>query len=463
MPDPSPTDLPIRTEAAAPQPIGLGCWCLRVARSPLRYIRRNPYRVAAYLLLVLVLLTGASLVGVAVWFTHHLRQARKEVALGHNAVALRHLEKCRSVWPGHPEVMILSARVARRSAAWDEAEAILEDATRRHGETEALAFERLLLRAVSGDLRNVRPSLVARIRQGGPDAALAREALIAGLAYRFRLNEALAELEDWLAVEPQSVLALAYSGKLEEQRLNTEGAAEKYRRVLQLDPDHDDARLRLASLLVSDRRGGEAIEHLGVLRQRLPDHPEVAILWVKALALVGRTAESRTALEACLRDYPNYPAALAESGASALLDGDDPAAIEYFKRALALEPGNVTVRKQYTLALTRVGRHEEAAREQAVADRLAADFERITQLIAGPLQSRPQDPEVHHEIAQIALRAGQVREALRWFQSALEVDPDHGPTHRALANLYRDLENPILAARHRALAQKSKAASSPSQ
>jgi Tfp pilus assembly protein PilF len=75
-------------------------------------------------------------------------------------------------------------------------------------------------------------------------------------------------------------------------------------------------------------------------------------------------------------------------------------------------------------------------------------------LIAGPLQTTPNDPAIHHRIALIALRAGQPKEGLRWLQSALQVDPDHLPTHQTLAGYYHSTGNPVLAARHRAIAQR---------
>jgi Flp pilus assembly protein TadD len=180
----------------------------------------------------------------------------------------------------------------------------------------------------------------------------------------------------------------------------------------------------------------------------------VAVQWARALALQGRAAESRAALAQCLRDHPDYPPALAERGAQALIDGDEAEAERHLARAAALEPGNVVARNQYAFALARVGKKAEADAEQARIAALKADLDRITVLISGPLQDRPNDPDVHHEIAQIALRSGQVREALRWFTSALRVDPGHVPTHRALAVLYRELDNPVLSARHRALARR---------
>jgi Tfp pilus assembly protein PilF len=57
-------------------------------------------------------------------------------------------------------------------------------------------------------------------------------------------------------------------------------------------------------------------------------------------------------------------------------------------------------------------------------------------------------------MAVIALRAGLPKEGLRWLLSALQVGPNHAPTHRALAAYYHETGSPILAARHRAIAQR---------
>jgi Tfp pilus assembly protein PilF len=85
---------------------------------------------------------------------------------------------------------------------------------------------------------------------------------------------------------------------------------------------------------------------------------------------------------------------------------------------------------------------------------LKSDLDRMNDLISGPLQNTPNDPAIHHQIAVIALHAGQPSEALRWLQSALQVGPDHLPSHQTLAGYYQATGNPVLAARHRAIAQR---------
>ncbi|HEY1191730.1 MAG TPA: tetratricopeptide repeat protein [Gemmata sp.] len=427
---------------------------VRWLTAPFRFVIRRPVRAAGYLLLVALVVGAAAAGAAAAWFYRHLRSAEAELALGHNARAVRHLHECRRLYAGHRRVLLLSARAAWRSGALKDAEALLDEYAARYGYDEPVVAEQLLLRAVKGDVEGAEPQLLARTRAGSLPPDLASEAVVTGLLVRFRWAEAHRRLTEWLERAPDATAALLLLGKLEEQRQGVLVAQELYQRAVDRDPDHDEARLRLTALLIANRRGAEALPHAEALRHALPNSPEAAVHRVRALALVGRTAESRAALAECRSRYPEFAPALVEEGAAALSDGDEGAAARAFGQAVQLDPGNLVARNQYAFALARVGKGAEAAQAKAEAERLQGDLERISVLITGPLQLRPNDPAVHHEIAMIALRSGLVDEAIRWFTSALQVDPDYTPTHRALVSVYRALDNPVLAARHRALAQR---------
>src|SRR5262245_42771929 len=321
----SPGPDPVAPATAAPPAPTARPWTApaRWIRAPVRYCRHRPRRAIVLFVLALAVGAGAATGGTHLWFRHHLRAARVAVDRGHNSEAIRHLVACRKVRPVHPEVLILMARVAFRTGQPEEAEQILDEYWAEHGDDDPLVFERLRLRAARGELESAAPALIARIRADGPDTAAAREALITGLINRFRWAEAAQAIDDWLASDADSTTALLLRGKLDEQKAVTDLAAASYRRVLELAPDHDEARLRLATVLLQRFYGEEALAHLDRLRERLPESPEVAYQWVIALGLQGRTAEAREALEALLRAYPHHAGALAERGKYAALDRDD--------------------------------------------------------------------------------------------------------------------------------------------
>jgi tetratricopeptide (TPR) repeat protein len=427
---------------------------IRVPLAALRFARRRPFAALTVVGVVVALMFAGDIVLHEIAFNRNLEAARTEVERGHNAAAAARLAACRAVKPMHPEVLLLSAAVARRSGAWDDADELLAMHSREHGDNDALAFERLLLRAAQGDLDASAPRLLSIILSDPTKARSAREALIAGFLQRFRWIEAERHLADWLAVSPEDTAALLLRGKYLEQRQVIPDAINDFTRVVALDAEHDEARLRVANLLLQQRRSEELLAHAAVLNRRMPHLPEVRILWVKALALQGRTDESRAALEQCLADFPDFAPALAQRGVAALQSGDDATAERFLGRAAQLAPGDFTTRSQYAAVLTRLGKHEEAERERESLKKLEEDHDRIAKLVGGPLQSRPNDPSVPHEIATIALRSGQAAEGRRWLLVALAIDPSHGPSHQVLANFYQASGNPALAAKHRAMARQ---------
>jgi tetratricopeptide (TPR) repeat protein len=454
-PTPAVTPAPSSTEPLAPTSReGRPTRALRLLFGPLLWLRRHPGRALALLGLTALLGLAVHLISRLCYEEYHLHAARQAVERGHNPAALTHLRVCRRMRPDDREVLILSARVARRSRSWSEAEATLDRYWELYGDEDALVLERLLLQAARGEVEAAGPLLRARIERDDPSSALAREALIAGLQYRFRLREAEREIEAWLSSDPDNTFALFALAKLQEEREQTSEALGTFRRLVEIDPEHDEARLRMAALLVQLNQGEEALPHLAYLRRRMPDDADVLVRTAQALDLQARADEARDTLDECLRLHPNNPRALAERGRIARRDGDGELAEEYLSRAVRLDPGDGEARHQYCLALSYNGKKAEAAKQQEALRQTEDDVRRINELLKGRLQESPDDPAGYFEAAMIALRAGLAREGLRWLLTALQVDPNHLPTHRTLAFYYQETGSPILAARHRAIAQR---------
>ncbi len=143
---------------------------------------------------------------------------------------------------------------------------------------------------------------------------------------------------------------------------------------------------------------------------------------------------------------------MAERGRIAGRDGENQKAEECLSRATRLDPSNAAARYQYYLILNKNGKTAEAEKELKARQQIESDIQRIKDILKGPFQVTPNDPDLHYEIAMILLRAGRPNEMLRWLNSALQVGPQHLRTHRFLAAYYHEAGNPILSARHRALA-----------
>jgi len=67
----------------------------------------------------------------------------------------------------------------------------------------------------------------------------------------------------------------------------------------------------------------------------------------------------------------------------------------------------------------------------------------------------PDNVSLRHETGVIYLALGHEEEAARWFQSVLQLDPDHAPTHRVLADYFQKHGDAQRAEHHRQKAEKS--------
>jgi len=324
------------------------------------FLRGHPVRAFLGLILVLLIVLSTGVLGVFIWTEYELRSARRAVSLGHNSDAILHLEACRRFRPDQAEVLILSARVARRSGAWIEAEALLDRYSELYGDDETMALERLALRATRGEMAAAGPLLQFHIDRNDSATPLAWEALVAGLLYRFRLDEADRQIESWLEREPECTFALLARGKFNEERGHSSAAALSYRRLLEIDPDHHETRMRLITILLELSQGEEALAHAQHLRSHLPENPGVLVQLAQALDFQGRTDEARSMLDVCLRRFPEHPAALAERGRIAIRDDDPQRAEDYLRLATRLDPGDSRARYQFYLALNQNGKSDEA-------------------------------------------------------------------------------------------------------
>lgn len=415
---------------------------------------RRPVRFLLVLLAIGAGCGAAAALTVHQWFRYHLRLAQDATDRWHNAEAGDHLMRCRRVNPDQPQVLLLTARVARRTASWDVAAVSLERYLSVHGNDDAVAFEMLLTRAYQGDLNETQTALQYHLRTGGERARLTREAVINGLLIQYQYVAAQSLLADWLDESPNDPVALLIRGRFLEAQSGYEAALAEYQRVLELDPDLLEARLRLASLYVHRRLGAEALAETAVLRERLPNLVQVRVLHSKALLLQGKQEAAKVEMDECLRLFPDDAEALAEHGTQLLGAGDEAGAARDLGRAVERDPGNISAHSQYAFALARLGEQAKSQQEYDLVKRLQADVERTATIVRGPLQQNPRDVNLLFELGEICVRAGQPREAVRWFSKVLEINPDHLPSHRSLTVLYRQLDNPVLAGQHRANVQR---------
>jgi hypothetical protein len=99
-------------------------------------------------------------------------------------------------------------------------------------------------------------------------------------------------------------------------------------------------------------------------------------------------------------------------------------------------------------ALRLLDRAAEAEPYERRKREVERDLHRMDELIKASL-ANPRDVSLRYEAGATLVRLGQGGQAVRWFVSALLLDPGHQPTKKALADCIRQLGDPQLIAAYR--------------
>jgi tetratricopeptide (TPR) repeat protein len=380
-----------------------------------------------------------------------LRQAAEALDRRHFRLALGQFEAYLADRPHDAGACLGAARAARRAGLFARAEEHL-GRCERDGATDETALERALLRAQQGDLAGVEGPLTEHCLAGHPDTVVILEALAQGYIQCYRLGDAFGCVKRLLELCPEHARAFSWRGAIYEGAARGADAVRDYQRAVELEPGADDLRLRLAEALVGSHRPAEAWPHLQELLGREPADPAVLLAAARCQRGQGRPAETHALLEKLLASDPDHVNALFEQGKLLHDEGRLGAAAAALGRAARLQPTRYPIGYALHRVLQAQGRTAEAAALRQRLDRLRADEERLRAL-ARQIYEKPQRAAAwRYEAGRICQRNGATDEALRWFLGAVQDDPGHGPTHRALAELYDKSGNAAAAEEHRRLA-----------
>ena len=413
----------------------------------LTHIRRRPRcGLAALALLVVAVAAG----GWYWWGSYHLRAAEHALKRRDFDDARVHLARCLKAWPRSGHAHLLLAQAARRSGSYDEASNELPAARAQGCAPATCDLEATLLRCQQGDL-SVEPDLWARVERDDPDSDLILEVLAQAYIDTDQLGRARHCLDLFLERRPEDVQALLGRGWVWEQLFYYDKAAADYRRAVQLDPDNDRARLRLAEALLRAAPPREAADQFERLLRRQPENAAARLGLARARLQLGEAQEARRLLDQLLAEHPRDPAAVLERGKLALDEGKLSAAETWLRRAVALTPFDPQANYHLYLCLDRL-KQPEAGKYRARFERLDADLKRVAELTRAVMQS-PGDASLRCEAGIIFLRDGEERKGLHWLELALQQDPGLREAHEALASYFESKRQPERAAYHRHLAR----------
>ncbi len=404
------------------------------------------------LLAVLLVPCGLAL-GCHLWAQRHYRAAQSALQRRAFPEAQQHLAQCLRVWILSAQTHLLAARTARRAGTYDEASRHLQECYRLGGSPEVLYLEYGLLRAQQGELDAVEGYLVSHVFQNDPASGLILEVLSREYLKTFQLFKAQERLKQWLEREPEQVQAWLWRAQLFGLLRNSEEAGNSYRRIIELEPDNDDARLGLAALLIQGQNPHEALGHFEHLRARQGDSRAVLRGLASCRRALNQPEEACRLLDALLAKHPRDGGALTDRGRLALELESAAAAEQWFRQAVAVTPFEREAVYGLYQCLERLGKRQEAEQVLTRLKRIEEDLGRLNETTRA-IAKVPHNPALRCEAGRLLLRNGQELEGLRWLESALGQDPNNPDTHQALADYYEGTGDAERTARHRELARQ---------
>ncbi|OLD63243.1 MAG: hypothetical protein AUI47_09785 [Acidobacteria bacterium 13_1_40CM_2_68_5] len=274
-------------------------------------------------------------------------------------------------------------------------------------------------------------------RWAGRAARLAVALVLVALAAR-----TVVRLRDWrddytifraaLRVTPDSVRALFNFAAASEERGDDATATNAYTKALGLWGDFADGHYNLAGVVARQKQGDEAVAHYREAVRLQPGNVQYLVNLAHALIGLGRDQEARDLLRRAVAIDPRSAVGYTNLGSVELKRGNIQEALRAYAEAVRLEPGNA-----------------DYQRNLAVAEHEAED-PRAVETFRRALTIRPGDPDLLDGLGLSLLDAGDAGAAREALGRAVAGRPEHPVYRYHLARALEQSNNlPEAAAQYR--------------
>jgi tetratricopeptide (TPR) repeat protein len=284
------------------------------------------------------------------------------------------------------------------------------------------------------------------------------------------LGEAQRALREAESLNPDSARVLLAEGLLNQAAGHDEKALEDYHRVQELEPRNIDALLRIASVYDQSEMPDRAIEtyqkaidldpayfepyeELGLFYYYRGKYPQAAELFKKAIEKAPGVVDAHTSLGSVLGDLGQYAEAedalltslklrdntyaLNDLGALRVYQQRDAEAVQYFERAIAINPNDYLYFLNLGDCQLRLHRYKDAK----------ASYQKAMDLALVELKANPRLGRLRAFVAYFAVRLGDRKRAEDEIMQALQLSPGDNKIVRRAVLTYE-----ALGERERALA-----------
>ncbi len=233
-----------------------------------------------------------------------------------------------------------------------------------------------------------------------------------------RWEEALAEIDVALWINPNNAAWHAHRGFILEELDSTEDAAKAYEAAYELDPSDRDVAVALGGTLARLDRFARALEVLDQLSRLYPDFEPAYCHRIGIYGELGRHDQAEEMFYLAQELNDSCPHCFFYMGTSLAARKQFDRAIYCWERVLDLVPDYIGVNRGIAQAYRAQG-HLDRARESYLRE----------------IRDDPGNTDLLFELAEMFRESGQIATAAAKFAQIVELDPEHAQAHFALGKI----------------------------
>jgi len=269
-----------------------------------------------------------------------------------------------------------------------------------------------------------------------------------------RLDEAIDQYEPMKRHYPDDISSLVILGHLYMAGHRYTKAVETFNTAILIHPDNFMSQDESIDGLIQNGELQEALDQLDVLLADQPERPDLIAKQADILSMLGNTSDAITQYQQALRICPDFLEATIKLGTNYLRLHAEQLAAQQFNSAVEINDKIVEAYTGLATAQKLAGRTGEAMNTLSLACAiqpnssflfaetakliLKAAFEAnmlavpedacsLDQIVTAAhqrhLEECPHNPDLHYRLGILCMNAGQLQQACKCFQVALEINP----------------------------------------
>ncbi len=235
------------------------------------------------------------------------------------------------------------------------------------------------------------------------------------------IQEAIANYEQGLALEPDNCAAWGNLGGALQTVNRPDEAITAYRKALAIDPGFATAHCNLGIIYMAKGDMAAAIRAMEQAIALKPDFPEAHYNLGNFFKNAHRLSEAATSYETAIAQNPGYAKAHNGLGQILMERGNSHQAIAHLQKAVDLAPDNWNCWNTLGNSLNALGRLDEAV--TALQKAIAAD---------------PRQAKAYNNLGNALAKRGDSEAALAAFKQAITIEPDFAVAYSNMGAIVRD-------------------------